>query len=398
MEREILSVLFIGGVFAQENETEIINNTKGYAEFSANIFQKKLINGFIENGTDIDVISAPFIGAFPNKYKKSIFIGFENEQEKYNYVKFNNIWGYRNFSRAAAVKRKIKEFAKEEKSYDLILVYSAHEPFLEAAVYAKKFYPNAKICFVVPDLPQYMNLDANRTKAYDILKKIDIRRMNNSMKSVDSFVILTEAMKDMLSVGERPYIVAEGIIEELPQRGDPDDLKENSIKNVVYTGKLNLAFGIKDLVDEFCRLEDENYRLVLCGDGDAREYITEMAATDSRIEYKGQVSPDIAKEIVKNADALVNPRKNDSEYTKYSFPSKNIEYLISGKPVVAYMLDGMPKEYSEFIFEVNNEKPLRVAIEEALNRSVEKKRDAFYKYAEGNLLARQISNKILKMN
>ena len=41
-----MSVLFIGGVFACENEDEIIENTKGYVEFSANIFQKKLIKGF----------------------------------------------------------------------------------------------------------------------------------------------------------------------------------------------------------------------------------------------------------------------------------------------------------------------------------------------------------------
>ena len=33
-----MSVLFIGGVFAEENQKEIIENTKGYAEFSANIF------------------------------------------------------------------------------------------------------------------------------------------------------------------------------------------------------------------------------------------------------------------------------------------------------------------------------------------------------------------------
>ena len=61
-----MSVLFIGGVFAEENQKEIIENTKGYAEFSANIFQKKLINGFKKNNQEITVISAPFIGSYLN--------------------------------------------------------------------------------------------------------------------------------------------------------------------------------------------------------------------------------------------------------------------------------------------------------------------------------------------
>lgn len=47
--------------------------------------------------------------------------------------------------------------------------------------------------------------------------------------------------------------------------------------------------------------------------------------------------------ISKNADVLVNPRQNDDEYTKYSFPSKNIEYLMTGNAVMAYMLDGIPE-------------------------------------------------------
>ena len=58
-----MSVLFIGGVFACENEDEIIENTKGYVEFSANIFQKKLIKGFKQNKEDITILSAPFIGS-----------------------------------------------------------------------------------------------------------------------------------------------------------------------------------------------------------------------------------------------------------------------------------------------------------------------------------------------
>ena len=99
----------------------------------------------------------------------------------------------------------------------------------------------------------------------------------------------------------------------------------------MYTGKLNACFGAKKLVDAFCMLPEPNYRLVLCGRGDCEEYIKEKAAADSRILYLGQVTADVAGEHIRKADVLVNPRPNEGEYTKYSFPSKNIEYLLSGK-------------------------------------------------------------------
>ena len=280
----------------------------------------------------------------------------------------------------------------------MIIAYSAHEPFLEAAVYAKKLFPNSKICFVVPDLPQYMNLDANRPKMYDFLKRSDIKRMNRLINDVDSFVILTEPMKDMLQVGSRPYIVVEGIIDSLPKAYSEINQATSDIKTVVYTGKMNMAFGIKELVDSFMEIEGENYRLVLCGDGDAKEYVLQKAKEDKRIDYRGQVSPDEAKKVVENASVLVNPRPNDSEYTKYSFPSKNIEYLMSGKPVVTYMLDGMPEKYFEFIYTADCNISLKDAMINALNSGNKEKYSAFCNYASEHLTAKNITESIIKLN
>ena len=66
---------------------------------------------------------------------------------------------------------------------------------------------------------------------------------------------------------------------------------------------------------------------------------------------------------------LVNPRQNTENFTKYSFPSKTMEYLSSGTPVLMYRLDGIPKEYDEYLHYVsgNNVQDLTSAIKELLN-------------------------------
>lgn len=162
-----------------------------------------------------------------------------------------------NFSRAKALKKRIKKLIlKDGKEFNLIVIYSAHEPFLEAGVYAKSILPNSKICFVVPDLPQYMNLEKNKTKIYDVLKKYDIKKIEKLTENVDSFVVLTEKMKEPLHIGNRRYMVVEGIIDELPEK-KPETV--DSLKNIVYTGKLNFAFGIEALVEAF--KEIGRYRL-----------------------------------------------------------------------------------------------------------------------------------------
>lgn len=394
-----MKVLLLCGVFAKENEKEIIENSKRAVEYSANIFQEKLIEGFEETVEDFSVLSAPFIGAYPIAYKQRVFKGFQEEQNKYEYVHFNNIWGIRNFSRAKSLKTRLQEFIKDLDKEKLIVVYSPHTPFLEAAVYAKKKDPNIKICLIVPDLPQYMNLNKKKSLLYRIGKSFDIKKFNKLNKNVDSYMLLTEAMKEKLAIGNRPYIVVEGIISKadlkLNEKKKKEVVKNKQEKYIVYTGKLNEKFGIVTLVNAFEKLDNEHYRLVLCGNGDCVPYIEECAKKDDRILYLGQITPDVARDWIYKADVLVNPRPNNEEYTKYSFPSKNIEYLMSGNPVVAYMLDGMKEEYKEYLNAIENENDLPMTIKAVLEREI--KENGFLNYAKKNLQAKKVAESLIKI-
>lgn len=59
-------------VFCKENEAEVIAQAKKSVEFSANQMQLKLISG-LKEVTDTQVISAPFIGHYPNQSRSLRF-------------------------------------------------------------------------------------------------------------------------------------------------------------------------------------------------------------------------------------------------------------------------------------------------------------------------------------
>ena len=393
-----MKVLFIGGVFAEENEEEIIELSCRPVEFSANTFQKKIITGFRRIGVDEEVVSAPFIGSFPFASRKMIFSGFRKEQSDYKYVGFNNIWGLRNFSRARALKKGIKDFIREKNDKKIIVAYSPHTPFLEAAHYAKKKDPSIKVCIVIPDLPQYMNLDANISPVYKFAKQFDIKKFNKLNTCIDSYILLTEQMKEKLPVNNKPYAIVEGIVDSEVFEALPEENEQSQeMRNIVYTGKLNEKFGAKDLVDAFLSLPNPMYRLIICGKGDSEDYVKEKAKIDERMMYLGQVTPRQAQEWVSKADVLVNPRPDNEEYTKYSFPSKNIEYLISGKPVVAYHLSGMPSCYKDYIYRV--EDSLSESIEKALNDTKENKNKKYQAACEHlkTITGQAVAEKIIEI-
>ena len=68
---------------------------------------------------------------------------------------------------------------------------------------------------------------------------------------------------------------------------------------------------------------------------------------------------------------LVNPRTPEGDFTKYSFPSKNMEYLASGVPALLYRLPGIPDEYYEYCFSLSETgvEALRDMLENIISRT-----------------------------
>ena len=91
------------------------------------------------------------------------------------------------------------------------------------------------------------------------------------------------------------------------------------------------------------------------GDGDYKNELVEITKFTSKVKYFGVKSNEEIVDAEMKASLLVNPRPITPEYTKYSFPSKNMEYMVSGTPLLTTKLPGMPKEYYPFIYLIEDE-------------------------------------------
>ncbi len=396
-------IIFLCGYFEKKCEDIIRSYQSVPFNYSANNVQERLIHG-LKNNASMIVLSAPFVGSFP-KESKTIFFRELDSSSSVQYVSFNNIWGIRNYSRAESLKKKIGKIIENNNQIEHIIVYSTHTPLLEAAVYAKHKNRKVKICLIVPDLPQYNNLHKNISLPYRIGKKIDSSRFYKLCKHVDSYLFFASEMEKMFNTSGKRVMVTEGFLDddifELNEEKRLAVHDESEIKYIVYTGTTNEKFGVKDLVDAFRKIDGNNYRLVICGSGDADEYINKCANSDCRIMAMGQISPSESHLWQLKADILVNPRPNDEDFTKYSFPSKNLEYLASGAPVVAYLLDGMPQEYRNYMFciEENGDhvENLRKEIMKVMeNPDNDCKYQKFKTYAKNHLLVNSVAQQLIE--
>ena len=88
------------------------------------------------------------------------------------------------------------------------------------------------------------------------------------------------------------------------------------------------------------------------------------------IRYFGFVSQEEALSLQGRAATLINPRSPEGLYTRYSFPSKTLEYLRSGRPTLCYALEGIPEEYGQYLIYIQQSGAdgIRQAVQEWLQK------------------------------
>lgn len=336
-------MIFLGCLFDREKENIYLQKSKCGISNAVNGYQWNLIDGLNENLiAPVTIVNALPVGIWKRQYKDFILEDIEwSYKGSGNYeigcINLPFIKQYQRYCRCKKVLKKIND--------KRIIIYSPYLPFLRAIYKLDKSYD---ITLVVTDLPEYYDLGRVR-KLKKFFRKLNNKRVYRYMKRIDRFVILTEQMKEPLNISDRPYTVVEGIC-----NGVPAPISQGKEKTILYTGTLHERFGIGTLLDAFSKIEDSEYKLWICGGGDMEKKIEEAAKRDSRISFFGYVPKSKINELQAEATVVVNPRQNNDEFTKYSFPSKTMEYMLSGKPVIMYKLDGVPDEYDRYLHYVED--------------------------------------------
>ena len=371
-----MRIIMVGGFFPPEIYRDIVDKSEGCVQYAADAFQKALINGLAANKADFTLLNSPFAGSYPKRYKVPCVGSFSFSYETlYGTVNAKNV-GFCNLSviklasRYRTMKRElIRQVKSSGDKENTLLIYSVHSPFLKACVEVKKRFPSTRIVLIVPDLPEYMS--SNNSLLRRIASSVNESLLERLYNYVDGYVLLSKYMCDRLPVGKKPWTVVEGIYDPSNERELPK--RKTGIRYILYTGTLAARYGIQTLVKAFAGISDPSVRLYICGEGDSRPMIEEYACKDSRIIYKGQVTREEALMLQKDAMLLVNPRTSEGDFTKYSFPSKNMEYLASGVPALLYKLPGIPDEYYEYCFSLSETgvEALRNMLEDILARSLD---------------------------
>ena len=190
-----------------------------------------------------------------------------------------------------------------------------------------------KTVAIVTDVPSIRAGERRRG-----LRAIPFKIKNAAIQAYSAYVFLTRQMNRALNPRGKPYVVVEGLADRAVL-DEPNTLEHKFPEKVcMMAGLLEEIYGVDILLNAFRRVELPEARLWFYGRGSAVEAIREASRRDSRISYRGELANQEIVRLEKKAALLVNPRPPEGEWTAYSFPSKNMEYMASGTPLMAYDL------------------------------------------------------------
>lgn len=189
--------------------------------------------------------------------------------------------------------------------------------------------------------------------------RIDFAMQSALLPRFDGHMVVSRAIADDLLPGRRVCIIEGAIAAGKFVRPAPPSAGGRPFR-VVLSGSLADFNGVDLVLDAMDHLPDDVV-LVVAGAGPLAAKVRERAARDRRIVYLGFVSFDEVLDAYASADLLLNTRITTAIDTSYFFPSKLMELLASGTPVLSTCTGHVESEYGHVLFLLREETPAALA-------------------------------------
>lgn len=345
-----MKIFYFGTVCNLSNYEIMMKKSKAKTTVAGVVFESALLSGFSKLGVEMDIYTYPMFPTFPTFPK--IFFGKKVEDLDFGYkctwLRTCNLPVIKQIVRRIDGRRALKKWLKHNQGQDCAVLTFAIPPFLAKDIIKLSRKYNVKCFAIITDLLRDMYMNETHSRFISNLKQLYLHQAIRYQGKYDAYVYLTKEMSEVINP-EKPFIVVEGVA-DVSNAKAPDIKEKITPAAIMYAGMLHKKYGILNLVEAFCKLNKNDAELWLFGDGSCVQEIKEYCSSNDRIKYFGNTAREKVLEYERKATLLVNVRDPKDSFTKYSFPSKTIEYMLSGTPMLTTKLTGIPEEYFEYLF------------------------------------------------
>ncbi len=180
----------------------------------------------------------------------------------------------------------------------------------------------------------------------------------------DGYLALTDGLNNLFNPNGKPSYIFEGLVED-----KKIEVKESKKPYIFFGGALMEKYGIYNLIDAFKEINNKNIELWICGHHGDKTRIKEVSKGFNNIKFLGLLPVSKVMEYGKASLCTVNPRPFSEDLDRFSIPSKTLEYMSMGRPVISVRNTILMEKFPEDVIwaQSSNKKDLVEAMNKVLS-------------------------------
>ena len=344
--------LLFSGIASDDGRFQKILESTQSASFAQQKLERLMLKGIAQtpNREDTSVLSELPVARYP-AYPSGIIHAEDDELDglPVRYMGFINLPVLKQLTVVWSMCYETIRWSIKNRNEDRVVFLYGTNPLKILPLVVARAFSKFKIISFVSEIDAFRLLDETNMVAR-MKRKLYVSASNMMCDKMDGYILITEHMLEQINRLKKPYIIVEGMVEkkEMPYLGERK-------KQVMYAGSLHERYGIGKLVKAFSNIKQNEYELLIYGDGDYVPKLKEIVKESTCVRYCGTAENQVIIKAEEEASLLVNPRPSDELFTRYSFPSKTFEYMLSGTPALITRLDGIPEEYFQYCYSFDDE-------------------------------------------
>ena len=296
---------------------------------------------------DVEFVSHPVLPSFPNG---KLWVGKKTDTldngAKISFlptlnVKILKTWMWGKFCRGI-----IKKWAKRHKGERLrVLLYNTYHPSV-SEIYKECKSVGAKLYVMLYDLgvpPKRLGMSRLTMLGYEMAEK----KAKKYIPLVDGRIVINDLIARDYAPDKDYILVDGGVNNHVISHLFPLEDSGTAKLTLVCAGLLWDQNGTKLILTMLSKHPDLDVDVVFAGRGQDVPLIEDASKVDARIKYVGMLNMEQLFAIYQKADILLNLRLE--EEVDYHFPSKLLEYLVTGRYVISTPVAHAERDYGLYM-------------------------------------------------
>lgn len=328
------NILFCGTYIPKEISHRVENSSE-----AANNFQHELIKRLKKNN-NVNIMTYISYKVFNIKELEETFEKYRNSYviKSKNYI--STIFNYYKTILSIIIKNNI----------DVVILYNLTyiNLFIDLICRMK----NIKSVLIIADFTDVCECKGFVRKAIAKITKLKFKKFSHR-------IVLSSNLYNKLQY-KNTILLQGGINIKKYKDFTPMDRKKDLI--ILYAGALEEVTGVDILLDSIQQIPDDNLTFIISGRGSLVDQIKLAERRDKRIKYVGFLEESEFIQILSKAHILINPRNMNLDQNNNNFPSKILEYLATGKPIISTKFSGYDIFKDYILFTESSSDKLVIAI------------------------------------